>query len=112
MTKSTKIDQGPLIDIMKLKVDLSYPKLINSKIVQDATCLNKILGKKIKKYHLAYRGSESSFNIAEFYRKINVIQDKILSYFTKSNIKSQIVSVILIKTQFGKVIGGLTHLKW
>jgi hypothetical protein len=79
-------------------VDLSYPKTINSKIVQDATCLNKIIGKKIKKYHLAYRGSESSFNISEFYRKIKVTQDKFLSNFVKNNEKSQIVSVILIKT--------------
>jgi hypothetical protein len=53
-----------MMDILRLKVDLSYPKAINSKIVQDSTCLNKIIGKKIKKYHLAYRGSESSFNIS------------------------------------------------
>ena len=42
---------------MSLKLDLTFPRSINSKIVSEATFINKILAKKVKKYHLACRAS-------------------------------------------------------
>ena len=54
---------------MKISKDIPYPKAINSKIVKDASLLNKILEIKPKKYHLAYRGSDNKFKIDEFYKK-------------------------------------------
>ena len=61
MTKSA-IDQdfgskSFIKDIVSLKLDLTFPKNINSKIVQEASALNKILNRKVKKYHLTYRAS-------------------------------------------------------
>lgn len=61
---------------------------MNSKVISDAANLNRIIGKKIKKYHLAYRGTEQSFSISEFYRKVNVIREKLESYQLKNNQKS------------------------
>jgi hypothetical protein len=57
-------------DPVSLKLDLTYPKTINSKIVSSATALNNILNRKITKYHLVYRGSESTFSIPHFYQSM------------------------------------------
>ena len=46
-----------MFDLLKLKIDLNYPKMINSKIVKDAGCLNKLIGFKVNKYNLVYRAS-------------------------------------------------------
>jgi hypothetical protein len=43
--------------ILNLKVDLTYPKFINSKVLDDATSTNVLIGHKVKKYHLIYRAS-------------------------------------------------------
>ena len=52
-----------MLDLLKMKVDLNYPKVINSKLIKDAASLNKLIGFKINKYNLVYRASESSFSI-------------------------------------------------
>lgn len=57
MIKSQLIEKQQLNDILKMKIDLSYPKKIDSKIINDASAINRIVGKKIKKYHLVYRAS-------------------------------------------------------
>ena len=52
------------------KLDLDYPKHINSKAMQNATVMNHLVGKKVKEYKLIYRGSENGFKIEDFYRKM------------------------------------------
>ena len=54
-------------EVIALKLDLTYPKTINSKIVNEASAINKILERKVKKYTLIYRASESAFSISNFY---------------------------------------------
>jgi hypothetical protein len=61
-----------------MKLDLTFPKTINSKIITEASQLNKLLLHKVKKYHLVYRATESEFSIAEFYRKIKVIEKQLI----------------------------------
>ena len=43
-----------MFDLLKLKIDLNYPKLINSKIIKDGGSLNKLIGFKINKYSFFY----------------------------------------------------------
>ena len=74
--------------------------------------MNRLIGKKVKKYHLAYRASESSFNIGEFYRKHNLIYDSLKANMAKNDQKQELLSLIIAKTEFGKIIGGITALKW
>jgi hypothetical protein len=100
-------------NIILIKTDLTYPKAINSNILRDATVLNRFLFVKIKKYHLVYRGSTNNFSISEFYRKVQLCQKHLTE---KANLKDekppQYLSLILVKTEYGKVIGGYTSLKW
>lgn len=60
--------------MVSLKLDLTYPKAINSKIISDATALNKLLNRKVKKYHFVYRASESTFSIPHFYHSMQTTE--------------------------------------
>jgi len=105
---SSRIDE-----IIFSKTDLTYPKSINSNILRDATVINKFLFFKIKKYHLAYRGSANNFSISEFYRKVQVCQKHLLEKANlKDTKKAEYISLILVKTEFGNILGGYTSLKW
>ena len=85
------------------KVSLDYPKHLSSQILQRATVLNHLMGRKVKEYNLIYRASESKFEISKFYSQIaNHFHSRDGSHYT----------LILVKTQHGKVIGGATKLKW
>lgn len=112
MIKSSLQMDYPLTELIKIKTDLTFPKAINSKIVQEASILNRLIGKKVKKYHLTYRATESSFSISEFYRKHNVIFDSFKANMAKSDQKQELLSIIIAKTEFGKITGGITALKW
>lgn len=96
-----------MVSLLKLKTDLTYPKFIDSNILSDATQLNHILGRKVKKYHLCYRASENAFNIEAFYRKWKIITEQLVSKTGKT-----FISIIIIRTEFGKTLGGFTSLKW
>jgi hypothetical protein len=96
-----------MVTLLKLKTDLSYPKFIDSNILSDASQLNHILGRKVKKYHLCYRASENAFSIEEFYRKWRVITEQLMSKTGKS-----FISIVIVRTEFGKTLGGFTSLKW
>ena len=87
-----------------LIVDLDYPKHINSKSIQNATVLNHLLGRKVKQYKLIYRGSENSFLVEDFYRKMAN------NYYNRNN--EEITTMILVKTKYGRVLGGCTRLRW
>ena len=52
--------------------------------------------RKIKGFKLLYRASQNEFSVAKFYNKC-------------SNIPN---TLILIKTEFNKIIGGFTPLCW
>jgi hypothetical protein len=69
---SSPIRKQSVGEVLALKTDLSFPKSINSKIISEATALNRLLGRKVKKYQLAYRATENGFSISEFYRKMGV----------------------------------------
>lgn len=96
-----------MVSLLKLKTDLSYPKFIDSKILGEATQLNHILGRKVKKYHLCYRASENAFCIEEFYRKWKVISEQMAAKTGRP-----LMSIIIVRTEFGKTLGGFTSLKW
>ncbi len=57
MKNSNKNEKKIGTDFISLKLDLTYPKVINSKILADSSELNRLLERKVKKYNLAYRAS-------------------------------------------------------
>ena len=71
VTKSTfetsVMNKSMMGEIVTMKLDLTFPKIINSKIVSEATALNRILNRRVKKYQLVYRASDHGFSIAQFY---------------------------------------------
>lgn len=85
------------MDVVQLKLDLTYPKSINSRIITEASCLNNILKRKVKKYHQVYRASEDSFSIASFYRKINSTIKQLTESYLKKGQRLDYVSMILVK---------------
>ena len=101
-----------MLDLLKMKVDLNYPKVINSKLIKVAASLNKLIGFKINKYNLVYRASESSFSIGQFYRKNRVVRHQIEERLVREGKKGDLMNVIVIKSQFGRTIGGVTQIKW
>lgn len=94
-----------------MKLDLTYPRSINSKIVSEASAINRILARKINKYHLAYRATEHAFSISEFYKQIAITSKQLRDNQLKHK-KTTTTTLILVKTEFGRVLGGCTPLEW
>lgn len=96
-----------------LKQDLTYPKHINSKILSSASILNHFLQAKIKQYRLIYRASENGFQIGEFYGKIQRHSFEGERERGKGQGHGEgSMTLLLARTEFGRVIGGFTRLKW
>lgn len=72
--------------------------------------LNRLINKRIVKYNLVYRASENGFKLNRFYESYTKdvhdyrrkILDKVKPYW----------SLVLLKTEFGKVLGGVTAVDW
>ncbi len=45
-------------ELINLKIDITYPKTINSKILTEASQINKLLMRKVKKHNFVYRATE------------------------------------------------------
>lgn len=78
----------------------------------EATSINKLITKKIHKYHLVYRASECQFAINDFYKKIAVIQRQLKENHLRHKQTYNMASLILLKTEYGKVLGGYTPIEW
>ena len=52
--------------------------------------------KPVKELQLLYRGSKNEFSVEKFHQKCDGKED----------------TITIVETQFGKVIGGYTPLKW
>jgi len=101
-----------LNEMVSLKLDLSYPKTINSKLINSASSINKFLNRKVKKYHLVYRASESSFSIQHFYHIMQTTEKNLIDSAQKNHKKIELMSLILVRNEYGKTLGGFTPLKW
>ena len=66
--------------------------------------INHLLGRKVKQYKLIYRGSENGFSVEDFYRKMGNV------YYNRNH--EEITTMVLVKTKYGKVLGGCTKIKW
>ena len=69
------MNKSMISEAVNLKLELTYPKTINSRIVGEATALNKILNRRVKKYQLVYRASENAFSIPQFYSSMQAIHN-------------------------------------
>jgi len=67
-----------------------------SKIIPDMSPIQKFFDNKISSSKLIYRASEEAFSIKEFHKKCD----------------GQVNTLVLIHTEYGKIIGGYTPLIW
>ena len=70
--------------------------LLSSKIVSDIANIQRLFDAKIASLELKFRATENAFSIKEFHKKCD----------------GQTGTLVLLETEFGKVIGGYTPIAW
>jgi hypothetical protein len=69
---------------------------INSKIISDSESIKSMFDRAVDKVDLLFRASEKKFDIREFHKACDENEH----------------TLVLIETEFGKVIGGYTPIAW
>ena len=76
--------------------EIKAPAGLNSKIIHEIDVISSFFENKISEVNLIYRASENSFSIKEFHKKCDGVAG----------------TVVLLETEFGKIIGGYTPVAW
>jgi len=69
---------------------------INSRIISDCESIKSLFNQPVDKVDLLFRASEKKFDIRDFHKACDEINN----------------TLVLIETEFGKVIGGYTPIAW
>ena len=74
----------------------NFPLIIDSHITQECDHIKSMFKKQPSKFNILYRASDHGFSIAKFHEICDNIPN----------------TLVLIKTEFGRVIGGYTPVPW